>query len=52
VKGGRGKIFGNNRNKSKLYSGRNYEQIEVKECVLLLGAEYFVFQFAIKKLKD
>jgi hypothetical protein len=36
----------------KLYSGRNYEQIEVRECLLLFGAASFVFQFAIQKFKD
>jgi len=44
--------FGNNVNKSKFYSGRNYEQIEVRECLLLFGEESFVFQFAIQKFKD
>ena len=38
--------------KSKFYSGRNSEQIEVRECLLPLGAEPFVFQFAIQKFKD
>ena len=28
------------------------EQIEVRECLLPLGAEPFVFQFAIQKFKD
>jgi hypothetical protein len=28
------------------------EQIEVRECLLSVGAEYFVFQFAIQKYKD
>jgi hypothetical protein len=28
------------------------EQIEVRECLLLFGAEPFVFQVAIQKLKD
>jgi len=28
------------------------EQIEVRECLLLFGAESFVFQFAIQKFKD
>ena len=28
------------------------EQTEVRECLLPFGAEPFVFQFAIKKLKD
>ena len=38
--------------KSKLYSGRNYEQIEVTKSLLSVGAESFVFQFVIQKLKD
>ena len=40
---GRVHIFGNNLNKSKFYSGRNYEQIEFRECLLSFGAERFVF---------
>jgi hypothetical protein len=32
--------------------GRNLERIEVRECLLLFGAESFVFQVAIQKLKD
>jgi hypothetical protein len=32
--GGRVQIFGNNLNKSKFYSRRNEEQIEVRECLL------------------
>ena len=28
------------------------EQIEVRECLLLFGAESFVLQIAIQKLKD
>jgi membrane protein insertase Oxa1/YidC/SpoIIIJ len=44
-------IFGNNVNKSKFYSGRNSEQIEVRECLLLFGAESDVFQFAIQKFR-
>ena len=51
-KGGRGQIFANNPNKSQFFSGRNQEQFEVKECLLPLGAESFVFQFAIQKFKD
>jgi hypothetical protein len=27
-------------------------QIEIRECMLSLGAEFVVFQFAIQKLKD
>jgi len=34
------------------YSGRNKEQIGVRECLLSLGAESFVFLFAIQKHKD
>ena len=34
-----------------MYSGRNYEQIEVRECLLSFGAETFVFHFAIQHLK-
>jgi len=45
-------MFGNNLNKSKFYSGRNSEQIEVRECLLSFGAESFVLQFAIQKYKD
>jgi len=36
----------------KNHSGRNEEQIKVKECLLSFGAESFVFQFAIQKFKD
>jgi len=39
-------------NGSKLHSGRNNEQIEVRECFLSFGAEYFVFQFAAQKYKE
>ena len=35
--------------RSKFYSGRNEEQIEVRECLLLFGAESFVLQVAILK---
>jgi hypothetical protein len=45
-------MFGNNVKKSKSYSGRKEEQIEVKECLLSFGGESFVFQFAIQKFKD
>ena len=45
-------IFGNDVNRSKFYSGRNQEQIEVRECFLLFGAESFVLQVAIQKLID
>jgi len=33
--------FGNNFNKSKFYCGRNYEQIEVRKCLLSFGAQKF-----------
>ena len=39
----------NNFNKLKFYCGRNYEQAEVRKCLLSLGAESFVFQIAIQK---
>ena len=45
-------IFGNDVNRSKFYSGRNKEQIEIRECLLLFGAESFVLKAAIQKLKD
>jgi hypothetical protein len=44
--------FWNNLNKSKFYSGRNEEQITVRECLLSSGAEAFVFQFAVQKYKN
>jgi hypothetical protein len=37
--------------KSKFHSVKNYEQIEVKECLLSFGAESFVLQFGVKKYK-
>jgi len=33
-------------------SGRNLEQVEVRECLLSFSAESFVSQFAIQKYKD
>jgi len=45
-------ISGKDFHRSKFYSGSNYEQIEVRECLLSFGAESFVFQVAIQKLKD
>jgi len=45
-------MFGNILNKSKLYSGRNSERVEVRESLLSFGAESFVFQFAIQKVAD
>ena len=38
--------------RSKLKSVNVKEQIEFRECLLLFGAESFVFQFAIQKVKD
>jgi len=46
------RIFGNKLNESKSYSGRNYEQIEVRECWLIFGAERFVFLSAVQKYND
>jgi hypothetical protein len=37
---------------SRFCSGRNLEQIEVRECLRSFGAECFVFQVTIQKLKD
>ena len=51
AEGRRVQIFENNFNKSKFYSGKNYEQIEVRECLLSFGAESFVFHFANKSIK-
>jgi len=51
-KGGIVQIFGNSFHVYKLYSERNEEQIEVKECLLSFDSESFVFQFAIQKYKD
>ena len=44
--------FVTNLHKSKFYSGRNSEQMEIRECFLSLGAESFVFQFSIQNFKD
>ena len=46
------KYLGTTLTKPKFYSGRNLEQIEVRKCLLSFGAESFVFQVAIQKLKD
>ena len=38
---------------TKIIKLANVQQaVEVVECLLLFGAESFVFQFAIKKFKD
>jgi hypothetical protein len=50
--GGKLKLFGNNLNESKFYLERNLEQIEIKECLLSFGAEFFVFHFVVQKYKD
>jgi hypothetical protein len=36
-------IFGNKLKESKLYSGCNWEQIDVRGCLLSFGAESIVF---------
>jgi hypothetical protein len=35
-------IFGNNTNRSKLYSWRDQEQTKFGECLLPFGSEYFI----------
>jgi len=40
------------KNDSEFYSGRILEEFDVGECLLLSGAESFVFQFAFQKYKD
>jgi len=42
----------NNPDETKFNSGRNEEQIEVRECLLLFDVESFVFQYAIQEYKD
>jgi hypothetical protein len=44
-------IFENNLNKSKFFSRRKNEQVEVRECLLSFGAESFVFQFFYPKIQ-
>ena len=36
----------------KVIFRRKLEQIEVRECLLSCGAESFIFQCAVQKLKD
>ena len=43
--------FGNNTNKPKFYSGRNSEQIEVREYLLSFGAESLSSSLLSKNLK-
>jgi hypothetical protein len=45
-------LGGKKLNESKFYSGRNYEQIDVREFLLIFGAESFLFLFVIQKYKD
>jgi len=52
LKGWKTQTFGKKFNKSKFYSGRNYEHIEVIECLLSFGAESCVLHFVIQKYKD
>ena len=35
-----------------LIQEKNYEQIEVRECLLSFGAESFVLQFGVQKYKN
>jgi hypothetical protein len=44
-------ILGNNLNKSKFYSGRNYEQIAVRECWLHLVQNLLSSSLLLKNLK-
>ena len=46
--------FGNLLNQTITDQGTKfvYKQTEVRECLLLFGAESIVFQFAIQKFKD
>jgi hypothetical protein len=43
------KYLGKKLNESKFYSGRNYEQIDVRELLLSFDAESFLSPFAIQK---
>jgi hypothetical protein len=45
--GGQSKYF--ETNESKLCSGRNEKKVEIRECLLYLGAESGVFQLGIQK---
>jgi hypothetical protein len=45
--GGRVQIFGEKPNELKFYSRRNQKQIEVRECLLSFGEEYFVLEVAV-----
>jgi dolichol kinase len=50
LKGERVKIFGK-KLKSKFYSGRNTEQIEVRECLPSFGTEFLSYSFLSKNIK-
>ena len=45
-------MVGKKLNELKFCSGRHYEQIDVREFLLLFGTESFVFLFAVQKYKD
>jgi len=42
-------IWDQNIHESIFFSGRNYEQVEVREFLLSFSTEYFVFHFAVQK---
>jgi len=52
LKGRKSRIYEKNVNKSKFCLGRSWDKIEVRECLLSLGAESFVIQFVIQKCED
>jgi len=43
------KYLGNNINRLEFHSWRNYERIEVRQCLVSFGAESFAFQLAIQR---
>jgi hypothetical protein len=45
-------VFGNSLKKSKLYTIRNRQHIEIRECLLSFGAECFVLQFAVQNCNE
>jgi len=48
---GKVQIFGNDINKRKLHLWRNYEQIYLRDWLLLFRPDSFVFPFAVQKYK-
>jgi hypothetical protein len=44
-------MFGNTHNKSKFHSRRNYEQTEVRECLLSFGSASFMFSLLSTNIK-